>query len=916
MAIVWNEGWSPTAGPGEAEVKALLKRELPDSFTLINNITIPYRDGCEECDLIAVGPDLVFMIEVKSRRGHLEIFEQELIKDGIAEANPFMATRIKAQKLKSRFEEKLGWDEARRVWVQPIVVVPRIFDPAKVYRVDSMADKVVFMDEIIELLRPPSKLTTPRFHGQVHGDQDRFVGIITGGARARGPKMDMGDYQIVSEILRGPNDSFILYRADHKLTGARVLLEVVADPQRVKGIVEMVRLIPPSPVVHLPRHVFDDDDGRLVLAWPERTGQRIDRFIDGGVAEAERVNPRKVLGGFAEALAHLERCGYGTREVSDINMYVDPTHRGYLVLGDPLVAAESRDNRSRQVLAGTIRRMVPEGDSSLFDNVVELLRKTTDVESLESIAALISLGSSVPAVDPLARFTDRQILRRHAHGETFSAKDETTGQRVVVKFERGRSEDSWVTREARALNWAFEKATGHVPRPVTNDDAHGTSFLAVTPVEGVSLSILMDSKSLETCEQVVSLAEQLLDVLHGIHPDVERIQQLLDSDGDALSSEALDMLGELRSVGIAHNHISPSNIFLADDGRVTVLDFVRAGRLGQPIPSRNVDYWPEELPRDVSDPRADLFCTARILSEVLSGLPETERRRELFDALDGVFLRVQESVVGSRFGSAAAFRDVLRDVAGSFELTPLKSLPLENLHVKIREALALGDFRVALDLVPAEWARTRAELEAQRDLAEKMGIRLLTVNDVVLSYVGEKTVVQGSTVEGVRFANASAACYRVQVSNQCVLELQDLSGTDVQGNGFRFLRIDGAIGELGDLSHAVRSLRSSVLESTSGAMFMEVRQAQIKSTGKFDFQASMKTVDLQQLSLPMGDLEVLTLLKEFGAEKFGTRAEIMGETNKRRGNLAVVFGTKAVHLAAVVHLITRVVPLHAGIKQG
>lgn len=914
MAIVWNEGWSPTAGPGEAEVLALLKRELPDSFTLINNITIPYRDGCEECDLIAVGPDLVFMIEVKSRRGRLEIFEQELIKDGIAEANPFAATNLKAQKLKSRFEERLGWDEARRVWVQPIVVIPRNFDPAKVDRVESMADKVVFMDEIVDLLRPPTKLTTPKHHGQIHGDQDQFVGIITGGARARGPKMDMGDYQIVSEILRGPNDSFILYRADHKLTGARVLLEVVDDPEKARGILDKVGRISPSPVVHTPRHVFDDD-GRLVLAWPERTGQRIDRFIAGKVAEAERVDPRKVLGGFAEALAHLERCGYGMREVSDINMYVDPTHRGYLVLGDPLVAAEGPDNRSRQVLAGTIRRMVPEGDSSLFDNVVELLRKTTDVESLESIAALISLGSSVPAVDPLARFTDRRVLRRHAHGETFSAKDETTGQRVVVKFERGRSEDSWVTREARALNLAYEKATGHVPRPVTNDDTHGTSFLAVTPVEGVPLSVVMDSKSLQTCEQVVSLAEQILDVLHGIHPNVEKIQELLDSDGDALSSESLDSLGELRSAGIAHNHISPSNIFLADDGRVTVLDFVRAGRLGQPIPSRNVDYWPEELPRDVSDPRADLFCTAKILSEVLSGLPETERRRELFDALNGLFRTVQESVVGPRFGSAAAFKDALRDAAGSFDLIPSKVPLLDEVHAKVREAMARGDYRTALDLCPVEWVRTRREIEALIDFAERAGVRITTLAEVVLSCIGSKNVPNGTTVSGAGFENAVATCYRAQVAGQCVLEIQDVSGVDEKGTKFRLLRVDRVLGEAGRLNHAARSLRVSVMETPAGVRFMEAAQARLKRQATYENQASMKQATLEELSAPLNGVDLRSLLEEFGAVGLGTRAQLFGDISNRRNFLAVAFGPDAPHLAAIIHLVTRVIPLKAGLTE-
>ena len=82
MARVWNEGGSEHAGPGEAEMFQLLKKELPDSFFLINNITIPFPDGDAEIDIIAIGPDAVFLIEVKTRQGQLVIEEQWLYKNG------------------------------------------------------------------------------------------------------------------------------------------------------------------------------------------------------------------------------------------------------------------------------------------------------------------------------------------------------------------------------------------------------------------------------------------------------------------------------------------------------------------------------------------------------------------------------------------------------------------------------------------------------------------------------------------------------------------------------------------------------------------------------------------------------------------------------------------------------------------
>ena len=120
MARVWNEGGSEHAGPGEKEMFQLLKKELPDSFVLINNITIPFPDGDAEIDIIAIGPDVIFLIEVKTRRGHLVIEEQVLYKDGVPEEGPYAKTCLKAKKLKSRLIK--DW---RNFWGSRRLSVPR-----------------------------------------------------------------------------------------------------------------------------------------------------------------------------------------------------------------------------------------------------------------------------------------------------------------------------------------------------------------------------------------------------------------------------------------------------------------------------------------------------------------------------------------------------------------------------------------------------------------------------------------------------------------------------------------------------------------------------------------------------------------------------------------------------------------------
>jgi len=58
-----------------------------------------------------------------------------------------------------------------------------------------------------------------------------------------------------------------------------------------------------------------------------------------------------------------------------------------------------------------------------------------------------------------------------------------------------------------------------------------------------------------------------------------------------------------------------------------------------------------------------------------------------------------------------------------------------------------------------------------------------------------------------------------------------------------------------------------------------------------------------------------SLLEEFGAVGFGTREELFGDTSKRKNFLAVAFGPDSPHLAAIIHLVTRVIPLKAGLTE-
>ena len=63
------EGEARALGLPETEPGSLVT--LPDTYTLFNNLCVPFDGKTIEIDLLAVGPNGVFIVEVKHYRGHL-----------------------------------------------------------------------------------------------------------------------------------------------------------------------------------------------------------------------------------------------------------------------------------------------------------------------------------------------------------------------------------------------------------------------------------------------------------------------------------------------------------------------------------------------------------------------------------------------------------------------------------------------------------------------------------------------------------------------------------------------------------------------------------------------------------------------------------------------------------------------------
>ena len=219
MAIIRTLPGNP--GPvnqGEEIVLAHLAKELPDTFTLIPNITISYeRDNAEEHDIVAVGPDGVFIVEVKTLAGNVVIDEQTMTVDGDQRSNPWVSTRRKAQKLASRLEQRCGREP--KVWVEHVVVFSR---PPRSLEIDEQYKNRIFVgaDAVVPFLMPPSRIINPRGHGLHANRSAQIVDAIIGGAEVRQVRKRFGEYHARERAnATTGHDQIEYWHAEHRRHG-------------------------------------------------------------------------------------------------------------------------------------------------------------------------------------------------------------------------------------------------------------------------------------------------------------------------------------------------------------------------------------------------------------------------------------------------------------------------------------------------------------------------------------------------------------------------------------------------------------------------------------------------------------------------------------------------------------------------
>ncbi|MFD5359618.1 serine/threonine-protein kinase [Streptomyces tendae] len=214
-------------------------------------------------------------------------------------------------------------------------------------------------------------------------------------------------------------------------------------------------------------------------------------------------------------------------------------------------------------------------------------------------------------------------------------------------------------------------------------------------------------RTLREARAVAQLRHPHVIVVHDVVEDDERaymVMELVDggsladrvvSRGPVDAAEAarigialLDALGTAHTAGILHRDVKPSNVLVADDGRVVLTDFGVAQVAGATTLTESGSFVgspeytaPERMSGAGTGPESDLWSLGVLLCAVLSGASPFHR-----DSLGGVL----HAVVTEEIRPPAQAAPLLPVVRGLLERDPRRRLDAASAQRMLRAFLSTG----------------------------------------------------------------------------------------------------------------------------------------------------------------------------------------------------------------------------------
>lgn len=942
-AVALAQGNPGPVNEGERRVLERLAAGLPSSFELHPNLQVAVNRGdLTECDIIAFGPDCMWVVEVKDLAGEVAVKEHSFVVNGEPRSHPVHSTRLKAQKIKSRLAAN---PELSGVWIQPLVVLART---PRALRIDpNMQSSVVTADRAVEIIADPTIVGLQR---------DRLTKRVQSIAKARlaldatvrEPRSRFGAYLADELVSAGGGQQW--WRAHHEVFDTDVLLQVVpfdalAGPAQAARSKEQVlraarvgRRLGSHPNLLAPETAFRADDGSYVVVHPISSAPMLAAY---DIEQLTDQSKRRVVAGVARLVQHCGGRGVAHRALGPSTIYVTAnghaqvtgfTHArleqaagatvapgDWAALGGDFWAApehaggEVNHPADLFALGRLIEYLWPGGAPEELANAAQQLTVSDPAARAPTAGEVSALAMHPPAPPTAApagstvanRFVLDRQLGRGAHATVWAATDVVTNKRVAVKLYDSTDAGDQIIQEYEALLDVDHPAIVKVRDATKLDDQWA---LVTELLDGPDLrAVILEHRVPQ--EEAFSIGLRLLHALQQIHPDMDKINRLVTS-GD-LGDDDFERLARLRKRGFAHRDVKPENVILTEDRGPVLVDFGLAARLGEGAAAGTPAYRPPDIAPDGVDPDTDLFAVGVILHELLTGEHPYSDRDPLFGQfnpavvadrpLDAVVARACAPAHADRFGSATEFIEALVALEIEERDLPAPGVDVVKLLRSIEDAISERRWDDALELCPGDWSSVRERIQRRRSLDEGADTdeSLLEVDGFSITPVGSRPFTTAKDTAGKDVGPGEVGVYLVRGPAGQTLEILQYRCDDGQ------VWVEG--GDTFQTELPLKRLGQGLRLGTSidgDQMMIELRIARIND----ELWSNLYKATHDELDAGAG-LNVAEVLKQFGGDHIGTREDVVGDSSKRRTYMCVVGKPGSEHLPVIAHFLTRVLPL-------